>query len=232
MPGVSSGIGRACRGRSRRGWATPGLVLRGRDPMRKLSPRSASCLVRREADGAGGSSGPAIRSTLGNGPNRMSIQPNRVIHRIIDQVDRSDWPPLRSRVICANERGEFVRLYRVPVHERYATPLHFWVHALREELAATERREDLVAAAGHALCRKQSFPDWTAEVAALGLESGGDAADGLALGNISEPANTPEIYCMLESACRRSSVVAGRKWLMAHFWVHGNQASWRRRMEC
>jgi hypothetical protein len=162
----------------------------------------------------------------------MSIQPNRVIHRIIDQVDRSDWPPLVSRVICANEPGEFVRVYRVPTHERYATPLHFWMHALREELTATERREDLVAAAGHALCRRQSVSDWTAEMSALGLESNGGAADGLILGNLPEPGHATQVYRMLESVCRRSSVFADRKSLMAHFWGHGNQASWKRRMEC
>jgi hypothetical protein len=33
---------------------------------------------------------------------------------------------------------------------------------------------------------------------------------------------------MLESACRRSSVIEGGEWLLAHFWGHGRGESWRR----
>jgi hypothetical protein len=33
---------------------------------------------------------------------------------------------------------------------------------------------------------------------------------------------------MLESDCRRSSVVESGDWLVAHFWGHGPGPSWRR----
>ena len=83
----------------------------------------------------------------------MSIQPNRVVARIIEQVDQSDWPTLPSRLVCRAGRARWVRFYHAPAQARYPTPIHFWVHALRDELTAMGRREDLAGAAAHALCR-------------------------------------------------------------------------------
>ncbi len=145
----------------------------------------------------------------------MSIQPNRVLTRIIEQVDQSDWPSLRSKVHSSTDGAEWIRVIATPSHQRYATPIHFWVHALREDLTARERREDLVGSAGHALCRNQSLEDWRAEIAEelLPCESPGPAA---------------RIYRMLASDCRRSSVATAGDWLIAHFWSHGSGESWRR----
>ena len=145
----------------------------------------------------------------------MSIQPNRVIARIVEQVDRSDWPPLVSRLHPVEDEAGWIRLYAVRDAARYATSLHFWVHALREDLAALGRREDLVAAASAALGQRQSPEDWRAE-----------------LGGVSRPCVAPDarasIHRMLESVCRRSSVAVIHGWLIAHFRVHGGGASWRR----
>lgn len=162
----------------------------------------------------------------------MSIQPNRVIQRIILQVDRSDWPALAGQVVCAEATGEFIRFYRTPRHERYATPLHFWVHALREELRTTEHREDLVGVACHALGRKQSPAEWLAELAGLRVDGGRNAIEALGLSPRVDASSPIEIYRMLDSGCRRSSVAADAASLMTYFWGHGSNASWRRRIRC
>lgn len=155
----------------------------------------------------------------------MSIQPNRVLDRIVEQVDRSGWPRLAARTIAPGEGGGLLRLYLHRAEPRYATPVHFWVHALREDLAARAQRGTLVGAAGHALCRPQSLADWRHEVAAVmaGTEDDAllDCAGGWSAGS------EVQAWRMLESDCRRSSVVAGGGWLVAHFWGHGAGESWR-----
>ena len=102
---------------------------------------------------------------------------------------------------------------------RYATEFHFWVHALRDDLAARSRLDDLEGAAGYALCRPQDFDAWRAEVGALGaFASVGTSVAGDAT-----------IYRMQGSECRRSSVASFGGRLRAHFWGHGSGESWRRR---
>jgi len=157
----------------------------------------------------------------------MSIQPNRVIARIIEQVDASDWPTLPSRVFVTAAGDETIRFYWVAAHPRYATRIHFWVHALRDELASRGRRGDLILAAGHALCRNQSTSDWLMELAELDLREGGSIVERLALSAALEASRAPQAYRMLESACRRSTVVDLGGALMAHFWGHGSGESWR-----
>ena len=154
----------------------------------------------------------------------MSIQPNRVIARIIEQVDRADWPTLRSRVHLGAD--EWVRIYHSPALPRYATALHFWVHALRDELAAVGRRRDLVGAAGHALCRAESIEGWLADLESQGAIGSGGEADGLRR----EVADTKDaqLHLMLESPCRRSSVLDLRDAFVADFRNHGGGPSWRR----
>ncbi len=157
----------------------------------------------------------------------MSIQPNRVIAKIVHQVDQSDWPPLRADVFGSDEGGEWLRLYRAPADARYATAIHFWVHALRDELAATGRRADLVGAAGHALCRSRSVEDWLAELDEIeGFRSG---SEGSRLRAEVGESNGMELHRMLESECRRSSVLDLRTGFVADFRGHGGGASWRRR---
>jgi hypothetical protein len=146
----------------------------------------------------------------------MSIQPNRVLARIIEQVEQSDWLRLTARVVARGESGEWIRLFDEPRSERYATPFHFWVHALRDDLAARGRVEDLVPVAGHALCRTQSVDGWRAELAGVWPEAEG-----------SRTAQT--IYLMQANECRRSSVALYPDRLITHFWGHGCEASWRRR---
>jgi hypothetical protein len=160
---------------------------------------------------------------------RMSIQPNRVLERIVEQVDRSGWPRLEARTIVRGdgdgEDGGLLRFYLHRTEPRYATPVHFWVHALREDLAARAQRGTLVGAAGRALCRRQSLRDWRREVAAVTAGAADDAlldcARGCSVGS------EAQAWRMLESDCRRSSVVAGGGWLVAHFWGHGAGESWR-----
>lgn len=157
----------------------------------------------------------------------MSIQPNRVIARIIEQVDHSGWPRLTSAVYPAASAGDpWVRLYRSPALPRYATALHFWVHALRDELSATGRRRDLVGAAGHALCRSRSAENWLA-----GLEENvayRDTGAGEALRREIAGRQDVQLHRMLESECRESSVLDLRNEFIADFRVHGAGPSWRR----
>jgi hypothetical protein len=159
---------------------------------------------------------------------RMSIQPNRVLERIVDQVDRSGWPCLEARTIAGGvgdgEESGLLRLYFQRAEPRYATPMHFWVHALREDLAARAQRATLVGAAGHALCRRQSLCEWQREVATMMA----GATDDSLLDCVREWGMGGEVQAwrMLESDCRRSSVVAGDGWLVAHFWGHGAGESW------
>ena len=159
----------------------------------------------------------------------MSIQPNRVVARIIAQVDQSDWPSLESRVWIVDGSDRWVRVYRAPAEARYATPVHFWVHALREELGTVDRRADLVGAAGHALCRVRPVESWRAEIDAIepGLAPG--VATRLDLPDPASLDASTQVFRMLESPCRRSSVMDHRDGFVADFHGHGAGPSWRRR---
>lgn len=166
----------------------------------------------------------------------MSIQPNRVIHRIVDQVDKSDWPRLSCRVFSSADGNELLRVYLAADRERYATPLHFWIHALRDELTATGRRLDLVGAAGHAMGQSQSVDEWRAEIRPfLGgqterFECPESVGRALAVHDGATPVEPSRAYRMLESECRKSSVFESRAVMLAHFWGHGATPSWR--VEC
>ncbi|MEM9175381.1 MAG: hypothetical protein AAGC67_09105 [Myxococcota bacterium] len=157
----------------------------------------------------------------------MSIQPNRVIAKIIHQVDQADWPPLRSEVYAHDADDGWLRVYRAPADPRYATAIHFWVHALRDELAAVGRRVDLVGAAGHALCRARPVGVWLES-----LEANADfraRGQGAVLREALDAATGAELHWMLLSECRRSSVLDLRDGFVADFWGHGAGPSWRRR---
>jgi hypothetical protein len=162
----------------------------------------------------------------------MSIQPNRVIHRIVAQVDESDWPSLPCRVLSSPSGGEMIRLYETTARERYATPLHFWVHALRDELAATERRDDLIGAAGHAMCLAQPLGEWLDEIGSFSPQAGAKGVSRLREGVMEDRSVNVRVYRMLASECRRSSVFDDQDAFVAHFWGHGSHASWRRSLSC
>jgi len=146
----------------------------------------------------------------------MSIHPNRVLARIIEQVEQSDWPPLAPKIHSLANGREWIRVYEAPDLERYATSFHFWVHALRDELAARGRGEDLMGVAGHALCRNLTVSEWSAEIGEHGF-----AADTVR--------DDVEIYRMQADECRRSSVARNGDSLIAYFWGHGFGESWRRK---
>ena len=146
----------------------------------------------------------------------MSIHPNRVLARIIEQVDASDWPRLASELHWSEDGRERIRLYHARAQERYATPFHFWVHALRDELETRARGEDLMGVAGYALGQKQSVEDWRDEVGPI-----------LALDDTMR--EDAIVYVMQAGVCRRSSVVHSGEDLWAHFWGHGPNESWRRK---
>jgi len=153
-----------------------------------------------------------------------------VIAKIIHQVDHADWAPLRAEVFASETSGEWLRVYRAPAQAFHATAIHFWVHALRDELASTGRREDLVGAAGHALCRARGVAAWLAELESNATFAADPAA--AALRRDIEAAPGPELHRMLESECRRSSVLDLRGEFVADFWNHGAGPSWRRSAAC
>lgn len=167
----------------------------------------------------------------------MSIQPVRVIGRMIDQVAASDWPALQGHFAAAEYGISAYRFYRAPKLERYATPFHFWVHALREERKAIGQGEDLVGAAGHAMCRGMALVDFIAELDSLVLSGGARAAEILGLSKVphavlkADPAKSARdgivAYAMLESSCRRSGLASYGGDLMAYFGGHGFAESWR-----
>ena len=159
----------------------------------------------------------------------MSIQPNRVIKRIVQQVDASDWPRLESEVYPGEESGEWLRVYRAPADPRYATPLHFWAHALRDELSATECREDFIGAAGHALCHSRSISVWHAELKVIWSHPSFIGAEEYEPAKLETSGREPQVFRMLESECRRSSVLASGEAFFADFWGHGAGPSFRTR---
>ena len=158
----------------------------------------------------------------------MSIQPNRVINRIVQQVDASEWPRLTAEVYPCEVDGEWLRVYRAPADPCYATPLHFWAHALRDELSATGRREDFLGAAGHALCHSKSISTWHAELKVLWSHPEFSGAAAYEPERLEAPGRAPQVFCMLASECRRSSVLASGEAFFADFWGHGAGPSWRR----
>jgi hypothetical protein len=206
---------RSCGSRGRfRGDRTG--VGRSLGEMSRLSPRGADRLVGRRADPAAGPTRYTLWKTLGDRFRfDMSIHPNRVLWRIIDQVEKSDWPALDFETQVSIDREESVRIFRGLQSQRHATPFHFWVHALRDDLAARSRLCDLVGVAGYALSQKQTPAEWEAE-------NGFDRLDGIGM------ADDAEIYRMQASVCRRSSVVSSGGRLWAHFWSHGLVETWRR----
>ena len=157
----------------------------------------------------------------------MSIQPNRVIAKIIHQVDQADWPSLCSEVFAESDRSEWVRIYRAPADARYATANHFSLHALRDELSATGRRDELVGAAGHALCRRRAIDCWLDTLETNHRFREAKAAEEIRA-SLAD-AEDAELHWMLESECRRSSVLDLRTGFVADFWGHGAGPSWRRR---
>ena len=146
----------------------------------------------------------------------MSLQPNRALARIIEQVEHSDWPRLRSRVLSSTDGDEWTRFFDEPFHPRYASPFHFWVHALRDDLVARGRQEDLGPVAGRALCQTQAVDEWRRELARVANYD-------------TTLSGAPEIYRMQANECRRSSVAISNGRLVAHFWGHGGAPSWRRK---
>ena len=162
----------------------------------------------------------------------MSIQPHRVIHRIIDQVDRSDWPALHAAFSGAAADGGRLRLYRSPPSTRYATPIHFWAHALREDLRATGRRDDLVATAAHAICRERPVEGWLEELARVDSVSFPSLRDFVGVDEGAADGQDGQVHHMLQSACRRSSVWASSRGFAADFWSHGPGPIWRRAVGC
>ncbi|MFK7895575.1 MAG: hypothetical protein AB8G23_07045 [Myxococcota bacterium] len=167
----------------------------------------------------------------------MSIQPVRVIGRMIDQVDQSDWPRLEGRFVASADGGKAYRFYRSSHHARYATPFHFWVHALREERASVGRRSDLVGAAGAAMCRGVSLSDFLRELDSFALADGVEGREILGLGSVPAEALAMNVataardgivaYEMLGSECRRSGLASYGGEFMTYFVGHGFAESWR-----
>ena len=162
----------------------------------------------------------------------MSIQPNRVIAKIIHQVDQADWPSLCSEVFAESDGSEWVRIYRAPADARYATAIHFWVHALREDLRATGHHEDLVATAAHAICRERPVDGWLDELTGIESVAGPAVIEALERSAGSVTDSSAQVHRMLQSPCRRSSVWASSRGFAADFWSHGPGPVWRRRAGC
>lgn len=149
----------------------------------------------------------------------MSIQPNRVVWRIVDEVARTPERPVcvvcrRSRDDRATEAVATACCASGPAGERFATLFHFWTHALRSFLELHGQADQLEGVAGYAMCEQIA-----AEALAHELEH---YREPLAAGEALEVAGrVREAYRMIDGPCRTSIVIASERQWWALFRWHG-----------
>lgn len=155
----------------------------------------------------------------------MSIQPGRVLWRIVDEVDRSPRVTLPRIVFDATafaegSRGERIEVVRIAARAAngaapFATLLHFWTHALRGWLDTQGQADQLVGAAGYAMCEHVGEATLRAELtrlaARLHTESPALALEG----------EFVEAYRMIDGSCRVSFVGATDTEWQSVTWGHG-----------
>ena len=155
----------------------------------------------------------------------MSIQPGRVLWRIVDEVDRSPRVTLPRIVFDATTfsgapRGERIEVVRIAARAvdgaaPFATLLHFWTHALRGWLDTQGQADQLVGAAGYAMCEHVGETTLRAEFARLAARLH-PASPALALDG-----EFVEAYRMIDGSCRVSFVGATETEWQSVTWGHG-----------
>ena len=144
----------------------------------------------------------------------MSIQPNRVVWRIVDEVARAPRPRLAfEQVANRSERVVLVRHRPAGRDAGLATLFHFWAHALRAFLELHDQADQLEGTAGYAMCERLGPRELEIELAQLYAPL--------------EPAMQPALpdardaYKMMDGPCRRSLVLEGTSERCALFGHHG-----------
>jgi hypothetical protein len=159
----------------------------------------------------------------------VSIQPGRVLWRIVDEVDRTPRAMLPRSVFDATAfedaaGGERIEVVRIPSIDEngaapFATLLHFWTHALRDWLDTHGQADQLVGVGGYAMCEHVDEPTLRAEFAKLGAKLR-PAVPALAL-----QGTFVEAYRMMDGTCRASFVVATESEWQSVTWGHGFESN-------
>ncbi|MEE3332113.1 MAG: hypothetical protein VX246_14705 [Myxococcota bacterium] len=153
----------------------------------------------------------------------MSIQPGRVLWRIVDEVDRT---PRRSfgRTLFGSaafsqsansERMEIARIASGGDAPPFPTLLHFWTHALRGWLDALGQSDQLVGVAGYAMCEHMDEAETGREFERLTRRLRPESPALSLFGNFAEA------YRMIDGRCRASFVVATDVEWLSLTWAHG-----------
>jgi len=156
----------------------------------------------------------------------MSIQPGRVLWRIVDEVDRT---PRSSfvRTLFGNaafsdsansERMEIARIASGGGVPPFPTLLHFWTHALRAWLDAIGQSDQLVGVAGYAMCEHMDEAETTREFERLASRLRPESAAFSLSGDFAEA------YRMIDGCCRASFVVSTDVEWLSLTWAHGFDA--------
>ena len=96
----------------------------------------------------------------------------------------------------------------------FATPFHFWAHALRDLLDRQGRPDLFEAMATHALCRAEEGARAGAALRELSQRVPGAPATGTEAFSAS--------YCMIEQDVMASWVAESRSGFVAFFWLRGD----------
>ena len=147
----------------------------------------------------------------------MSIQPNRVVWRIVDEVARAPRPDLAFEETSHGSERVVVVRHRTPAGDAPpATLFHFWAHALRAFLELHDQADQLEGAAGYAMCEQLGPRELASELARLYAPLGSAAPPALP--------EARDAYKMMDGPCRRSIVLEGSDERCAFFAHHGPRA--------
>ena len=160
------------------------------------------------------------------GRNEMSIQPGRVLGRIVEEVDRT---PRRSFVRTLfgsaafsdganSDRMEIARIDVGRGAPPFPTLLHFWTHALRGWLDELGQSDQLVGVAGYAMCEQMDEAETGREFERLTSRLRSESPALSLFGEFSEA------YRMIDGSCRASFVVATDVEWVSVVWAHGFEA--------
>jgi len=159
----------------------------------------------------------------------VSIQPNRVVARIVDEVARSPRPTLPfvawpSGAGYADEQIGTLSLPAVSSATSFATLFHFWTHGLRAFLELHRMGDQLAGAAGYAMCEQLSPAALDLEIAALAQRLPSPPAGARPFALAGKPV---EAYRMIDGPCRHSLVAATESHWWASFRCHGRRVPLR-----
>jgi hypothetical protein len=151
----------------------------------------------------------------------VSIQPVRVLWRIVDDVARSPGMPFAVEQLAGASAGEeqYVDVLRLaadawPAEAAPATLFHFWAHALRAFLERCGQGDQLEGAAGQAMCERLAPEAFEREIERYRRVLARPSS--LVIGG-----RVLDAYRMMNGACRRSIAIETDAGPVALFFSHG-----------